>query len=301
MRDQSKAYLFGLATVLIWSTVASAFKLSLRYLDVVQLLFISSVVSVLVLLAIILIQGRLDQLRGLSWRDIGLSIFLGFLNPFAYYLVLFKAYDLLPAQEAQPLNYTWAITLSLLSVPLLKQRLRLVDLAALLVSYSGVYVISTRGQLTALDFSNPEGVALALGSTIIWALYWIYNTRDRLDPACRLFLNFLFGTVLVGVVFFFGGHAQGLNLPGLAGAVYIGFFEMGVTFVLWSTALKLSTSAARVSILIYLSPFTSLVFIHYLVGEAILPSTIAGLVLIVAGISLQHLLKPAEAAREVKA
>jgi drug/metabolite transporter (DMT)-like permease len=199
------------------------------------------------------------------------------------------------------LNYTWAITLSLLSVPLLKQRLRLVDLAALFISYSGVYVISTRGELGAMSFSNPEGVALALGSTIIWALYWIYNTRDRLDPACRLFLNFLFGTVLVGIVFFAGGHAHSLPLKGLLGAGYIGVFEMGVTFVLWSTALKLSTSAAKVSILIYLSPFTSLVFIHYLVGEVILPSTIAGLILIVVGIGVQHLIKPREAAREAEA
>ena len=36
---------------------------------------------------------------------------LGLLNPVAYYLVLFKAYDLLPAQVAQPINYAWPIVL----------------------------------------------------------------------------------------------------------------------------------------------------------------------------------------------
>ena len=33
----------------------------------------------------------------------------GFLNPFLYYIILFKAYSLLPAQEALSLNYTWPL------------------------------------------------------------------------------------------------------------------------------------------------------------------------------------------------
>jgi len=44
-----------------------------------------------------------------------------------------------------------------------------------------------------------------------------------------------------------------------------------------------------VSNLIFLSPFLALFFIHFLVGETILPSTVAGLFLIVAGIGLQQL------------
>ena len=43
MHDQKKAYLYGLATVLLWSTVASAFKLALRYLDPAQLLLYARV------------------------------------------------------------------------------------------------------------------------------------------------------------------------------------------------------------------------------------------------------------------
>ena len=288
MKQQSKATLFALATVLIWSTVASAFKISLRHLAVVQLLFFSCLASVAVLGCIILIRNKLVHLKELTRRDIHLSLGLGFLNPFAYYLVLFKAYDLLPAQEAQPLNYTWAITLSLLSVPLLKQRLKPWDLAALGLSYSGVFWISVRGDWAALHFSSPLGVVLALGSTVIWALYWIFNTRDPMDPACRLFLNFCFGSLFTGLVMLFG---PGFSLPGpagLAGAVYVGFFEMGVTFVLWGTALKLSRTALQVSIFIYLSPFLSLILIHFLVGETILPSTVIGLILIMAGIGLQQ-------------
>jgi len=290
MHRQTAATLYALSAVLLWSTVASAFKISLRTLSIIELLFFASLASILAQGAIVVLSGQLAVLVRVTRRDLAFSALLGLLNPFGFYLVLFKAYDLLPAQEAQPLNFTWAITLSLLSVPLLKQPLRLVDLMALLISYTGVYVIATRGDVAGLSFSSPLGVVLALGSTVIWALYWIANTRDPLQPACRLVLNFVFGTLYISLV----AAMTGLDLPtytGLAGAAYVGFFEMGFTFILWSQALKLTTSASRVSIFIYLAPFLSLVFIHFLVGEAILPSTIVGLVFITAGIGLQQLVK----------
>jgi drug/metabolite transporter (DMT)-like permease len=78
------------------------------------------------------------------------------------------------------------------------------------------------------------------------------------------------------------------NTLGLLGAVYIGFFEMGITFVVWLKALRLSETTAQVSNLIYLVPFLSLIVIYFTIGETILPSTIIGLVFIVSGVLLQR-------------
>jgi drug/metabolite transporter (DMT)-like permease len=289
MHNQKKAYLYGLLTVFFWSTVASAFKLSLKYLDYLQLLLYSSTVSILVLTGILLLQGKGRRLFSCSGRAYLRSLMLGFLNPFLYYTVLFKAYDLLPAQEAQPLNYTWAITLTLLSIPLLNQRIGVKDIVAVFVSYSGVLVISSHGHLLSFRFSNPVGAALALGSTVIWALYWIYNTKDDRDPVVGLLLNFVFGLPWVVAACLVFSTLWISNIRGLLGAVYVGIFEMGITFVLWLSALKLSENTAKVGNLIFMSPFLSLVFIHYLVGEDILPSTFVGLMLIVAGLIIQQL------------
>jgi drug/metabolite transporter (DMT)-like permease len=288
MYNEKKASLYGLITVLLWSTVASAFKLSLRYLDHCQLLFYSSIVSILVLASILALKGKITLLFSCSRKQYLRSLVLGILNPFVYYLVLFKAYDLLPAQEAQPLNYTWAITLALLSVPLLKQRIRLINFFALLVSYSGVVMISTHGDIFGFRFSNPLGVALALGSTVIWSLYWIYNIKDNRDPVAGLLLNFLFGMPFVFAFTLLFSNLQIPNIYGFLGAAYVGVFEMGITFVLWLSALRLSRNSARLGNLIFISPFLSFIFIHFLVGERILPSTLTGLVLIVAGVVIQQ-------------
>lgn len=288
MNDERQATLYGLSAVLLWSTIATAFKLSLRHLQPIELLLFAGFFSTVLLGAILFVQGKLHLVLENNRHDLLLSVMLGALNPFLYYLILLKAYDLLPAQQAQPLNYTWAITLSLLAVPLLKQRVVARQWLALLISYAGVLVISTEGRPFSLQFTDPLGVALALGSTIIWALYWIFNTRDKRDPIVGLFTNFLCGFPFVLVCYLLMSDRALPSWEGLLGAAYVGTFEMGACFVLWLMALKKTNNMARISNLIFLSPFLSLVLIHYLVGEDILPATFIGLILIIAGLLVQQ-------------
>lgn len=289
MPNQTKAYIFALISVLLWSTVASAFKISLRYLSPVELLFYAACFSCVVLFIALGLQNKLHLLLhidGATWRT---SLLFGFLSPFLYYLILLRAYDLLPAQQAQPLNYTWAITLSLLSVPLLGHRLRLMEILAVLVSYVGVLVISTQGELLSLKFENPLGVALALGSTVIWAFYWIVNTKDKRDPVLGLFLNFLCSLPLIGIYLLITEGFRSIGLAGVLGSAYVGTFEMGIAFISWLLAMKLTQSTARIANLIFISPFLSLVLIHFIVGEQIMISSVVGLIFIVAGLLIQTL------------
>jgi drug/metabolite transporter (DMT)-like permease len=295
LKDQKKAYIFALIAVFFWSTVAVAFKLTLTELhhDHIQMLFLASVSSLFILFVSILFsQKKLHLLKDLTVKDYLFSAFLGALNPFVYYLILFKAYDLLPAQEAQPLNFTWSIMLVLLSIPILKQKISWKSIIAILVSFFGVYVISTRGDVTSFRFSNPFGATLALSSAVIWALFWIYNSKDDKDAAVRLFLNFVFGTIYITITVLIFSDISSISLRGLLGGTYIGFFEMGLTFLLWSKALKLSITTAKVSNLIFLAPFLSLVLIHFIVpNEDVLLSTFVGLIFIVAGILFQRKIK----------
>lgn len=288
MKNQKTAMLFGLGTVLLWSTVATAFKLALADLAPVQMLLVACTASVVVMAIILVLQKRWYLVFSLHKKQYAQSFAMGLINPCLYYFLLFGAFDRLPAQEAQPLNYTWALVLAYLSVPFLGHRLRKLDILAGLVCYTGVVVIATRGAVTSLSFSDPLGVALAIGSTLVWASYWIIATRDTRDPVVGLFLNFLFGLPVIALIC---GWTEGLALPitgSLAAAVYVGVFEMGIAFVFWSYAMKKAENTSKVSNLIFISPFLSLVFIYFILGEQILPSTYVGLVLIMVGLWLQQ-------------
>ncbi len=288
MERQTKAYLYAGATVGLWSTVASAFKLTLGHMGFLEMLLGASVVSLAALFVIVLAQGKLAVIAKSSTNDIARSAALGFLNPFLYYVILFKAYSVLPAQEAQPLNWTWPIMLVLLSIAILKQPIRWVSVLAIVISFSGVLVISTRGDVLAFRFTNLPGALLALGSSVIWALFWIYNVKDRRDEIVKLFLNFVFGSIFTLAAVLLFGDFRVPPMAGLFGVLWIGLFEMGITFVTWLKALQLSRTTAQVSNLVYAAPFLSLFLIHFIVGEEILPSTVVGLVLIVAGVVVQQ-------------
>ncbi len=289
MHNQTKAYLLTILAVTFWGTAASAFKIALQYVNPFILLFYSALFSTIALFVILLLHGKLGELSKIPGRSWCMAALLGFINPFFYYIVLFKAYSLLPGQIAMSLNYGWPLALTLLSVPILKQTLSRAQLLAVVISFAGAIIIATKGRLTAFDEINLLGVGLAIGSTIIWATFWLINAREPLDPVLKLFLGFCFG-LLYAALFspFFGG----IILPPIKAFVpliYIGLFEMGITFVLWLTALQLSSTAARVGNLIYISPFLSLVFLRIIIGEEIHLATFIGLFMIVGSIIYQEL------------
>ncbi len=288
MTSERRAIANASLAVLFWSTVATAFKLGLRFYSPLQLIFLASVVSLFVFGAIILLTARVKLVFQQSRRQIFRSVILGALSPAAYYLILFEAYRRLPAQVAQPLNYVWTIVLVLLAVPLLKQPLTLKKFAGILVGFSGAFVISTYGQLFSFKISDTLGVTLALLSSLVWALFWIYNTRDERDEVVKLFTNFVFGVVYLAIIMLIFRGFNGLRLDiHLLAPIYIGFFEMGITFYLWMRAMQLTDSSARISNLVFLSPFLSLVFIHFILGEKLFYTTFLGLFLIILGIIFQ--------------
>ncbi|WP_230369345.1 DMT family transporter [Paludibacterium denitrificans] len=286
MTDQKKAYLFGLSAVLAWSTVATAFKLSLSYLSPAQLLLYASLASLLSLCGVLAATGKLPLLWPTLRQHWRRSLLLGAVNPFIYYLILFKAYALLPAQEAQSINYTWALTMTLLAVPLLKQALRL-------RRYRGSTDLLSRGtgyrhawRIIVPAFFQHAGRGLCLGFDTVVG-YWIANTRDQRDPLVGLTLNFALSLPLSLVWCAVTGQLTSVAWQGIAGAAYVGALEMGFTFALWLTAMKLTRHTASIANLIFLSPLLSLGLIHLIVGEAILPSTLLGLGLILTGLLIQ--------------
>ena len=282
--SESKAVAFGLTAVLLWSTVASAFKIALNYVPPIILLFGAALVSVIVLAVILQCQGKLSlALKQLAQLNLN-TFLLGLINPVFYYLILFEAYDRLPAQVAQPVNYTWAITLSLLSVPILGHRLNRRDLLGLVLGYAGVVIISMAGK-NVTGHLDPIGLALALLSTLLWAGYWLLNTKSKKDPIIALFHNFLISLpVLSLLILFWPTIEMQWHWQGLTAIAYVGLFEMGLAFVFWQLALKHTNNSARIGTLIFISPFISLFLISAILKEPLQLQSFLGLGFIITGV-----------------
>lgn len=289
MTNQGKAYIYASIAIFFWSTVASVFKIALNYLDFVQLLFFATWTSFLVYLLTAILQGKIKRIFKSSIGEVLRSAMLGLLNPFIYYLVLFKAYSLLPAQVAQPLNMIWPIVLVFLSIPFLGQKIAVKSFIALFISFTGVYLISSQGNPFSFQITEPFGVLLAIGSSLIWSFYWIFNIRDRREELPKLLLNFFFASIYISILVPFVTTIHFGQIKGVLLAIYAGFFEMGFSFLFWLRALKLSKTSDKISNLVYIAPFISLILIHIFVKENIYWTTIAGLCLIVTGIIVEKI------------
>jgi drug/metabolite transporter (DMT)-like permease len=284
-----RSYFYAALAVLFWSTIPTVFKIGLGELEVIPMLTIATITSTVALLLIVLFNKKWELLKNSSRRELISSAFLGLINPTIYYIILLKAYKLLPGQVAQPLNMIWPIILVFLSVPILKQKIPARSFAALFISFAGVYIISSQGDPLHPGSSDPAGVALALGSSLFWAFYFIFNVKDKRDESVKLFTSFLFASVFLIIISAVTGNIHpGVSLKGLSASVYVGLFEMGITFFFWLKALQLAETSDKVSNLVYLAPFISMVFLYFIIKEHVYYTTPAGILLIISGIYIQN-------------
>lgn len=288
---ERQALLAGLSAVLLWSSVATGFKLSLTELTALQLVLLGSTISTLIFAIAAALAPATSKAPNTAPPGNLITLLkeaapLALINPLLYYPVVLAGYDRLPAQIAQPLNYTWAVVLALLAVPLLKQPLSARLLWGIAVSYAGAVIVVVGGQRAAWTNLDLQGLFYIALSTVLWALYWVLNTRTRSAPLTLMLASFSLALPPLALVTWWLDGWPPLTATSLGYGLWIGAVEMGITFLLWQRALRLTRAAARIGQLIFLAPFLGLIPIHLVLGEPILWTSVAGLVIIIGGLLL---------------
>lgn len=289
-KNNTLALIYAGLVLLLWSTVSSAFKIALRYWSPFELLFLASAVSFIVLTILMAGRKQFSDLKALPGKTLHQLLLAGLLNPLIYYLILFKAYDLLPAQYAQAINFTWPLVLALVAMLLRQEKFHYLRILALCISFGGAVILVLGGKQLPGGIS-AAGVLLAFASTLFWVFYWMITKTVRTGALISLWIPFATATAVLGILAIFLFRPDSISLPGVISALYVGLFEMSITFLLWLNALRRSSSTALISNFIYAVPFLSLFFIRYVLNEPIQPTTITGLMLILGGILLQMLIR----------
>lgn len=283
MKQTSKSYIYIALTIASWSTVATAFKLSLQHYSNYELVLVAAITAVVAFAIVISFQRKWHLLKTITYKDWKTLAITGLLSPVGYYLVLFKAYDLLPAQIASSINYSWPIVLTVLLAIVFKQRIHSLKYLGMIISLGGVSAISFASQSYEGEITGI-GLPLAFLSAFMWAIFWIISRKsDHIDNVLKLLIIFSFGLIylLIGTLF------VDIDLKfeiELMYAAYVGLFEMAIPFIFFGLALKKTDNPALINQLCFLSPFISLFIIKAVLKEEIFVGTIVGLILIVSGI-----------------
>ena len=289
--NSKNSILTGVLLILLiffWSTVASVFKLVLNEISYLNMLFYSSFFSTCSIFIYIMMRKRIHLMR-ISRKEMLKASLIGMMSPFLYYNILFKAYELLPAQEAQPLNYTWPIVLAVFAVIFLKEKITLYTIIGIIIAFFGVLFITTKGHPLSFRSSDILGDILALGSSLIWAFYWIVAVKRKDNYDVKMFFCFLFGTFYIFLEIILLGKLEFINMRNIMLSAYIGAFEMGITFLLWINILSRVTNRSSIILVTYIIPFISLFFIQIIVKEPIQVYSIVGLSFIVTGIITDYI------------
>lgn len=278
---KTPVWLWLTLAILSWSTVASACKWTLAFVHPFWMLLIATFTASFVLWLLLSFHPSCSVHQKIQWK----WVFIGLINPFLYYSLLFEAYRLSPAQEALVLNYTWAVALAILSAIVFKKALELKVLVGMLVSFSGVWLIISQGSL--LVPTLRLGNFLALISALIWAVYWILNMTHEEAPLAALFIQFVSAipAILMSAIIF-AGIPPSLTIQAILGSAYLGVFEMSLPFFWWLLVLRSSNQTTKAIHWIYLSPVLSMIWIALFLGEGIKPYAWYGLLLVIGGLLL---------------
>lgn len=289
-KNTKKSAFFSVTAMMLWSTVATAFFLALKNADFYEVLYVSIISSTVVLFTSVIILKKFRKI--FVRKDLLKSSIYGILNPFLYYIILFKAYSLLKIQVAQGLNYTWPIILSLLTALFLRQKISTKDIVSLVICFAGAMIIIFGfGGNNSLSEINIFGASLGVLSAFIWSFYWLLNLMDSRDEIVKTFQSFFFGSLYMSIFLLLTKNFSFSWGFGLLYSLYIGVFEMSLTFIIWIFALRTAVNASRAGNIIYLTPFVSLFFIRFVGKERIQLSTFLGLVIILSGIVVQNFYK----------
>ena len=279
-------YIFALLASFLWGSVSAIGKLLLTNLDSLQVLLFINLFAFLGLFMIVWFQNKKMVIRTYKKQDYFTFAWMGFLGVFLYPLFFFGALKLLPAQEAFIVNYLWPILVVVFAFLILKKIL------GIIFSFFGIVVVITNGDFSILHLSNVFGILLALAGAIVYGLFSVIGKKHNYDKFVSMMFYYFFSLfyALIAVLVF--SKIPAISVHQFFGLIWLGFFTSGLGFVFWFLALKYGDTA-KVSSIIFITPFISLIYIYFIAGEKILISSILGLVFISIGIFIQSIKKEA--------
>lgn len=281
-----KSYLYAAVAIFFWSTTTSVSKLLLNSITTIQVLAVSSIFATLFLALVNWKKGNFSQIKHYRLQDYLVLLGVGFLGIFAYRLLLFQGVARMLASQAMIVNYLWPIMAVLAGCVFLKEKLTIRKAIAVVMSFVGVIIVTTGGDITALTGTNLTGTCYCAVAAVIYGVFVAINKGLKYDSfVSMMFYN---GVAAICAIFVAVVDSQTLllTLPQNLGLAWVGVCNTAIGFVAWDVAMK-TGDTAKVANLAYITPFLSLVVAYFLLGDPITIWSVGGLIVIVAGIFLQ--------------
>lgn len=285
-KHMKKEYGLALLAVFLWSTLSPVTKIVLNTIPNMEALCIGSLVAFLFLLLLNGYTKKLLIIREWKAQDYLWVCGMGFVGLFLYYAFYYYGIRVMTAQDACIINYLWPLMIVVFSVFILKEKMNVKKLLAVLLSFAGVVMVATKGNIANIDMTNLKGILSCVAAAVCYGLFSVYNKKKAYDQNVGMMFFFGVAALASGVVSILTEEIQTLNRIQLAGSLWIGVFVNAIAYLAWGIALN-NGETAKISNLAYITPFLSMLVSFVLLEEPLSLWSFGGLVLIVAGIFIQ--------------
>lgn len=279
-----KSYVFAGVAIFFWSTIATVSKLLLSQMDSMQVVGISSLFAFLFLLILNILKGNLKELRSYKVKDYLTIALLSILGIFGYHLLLYLGMERMEGGKAFIINYLWPLMIVLFACLLLKEKFTLRKMLAILLSFAGVFAVSSTGS----GETQLAGILFCISAAVVYGLFSVLNKKCNYNNYLCMMLCYLVAFLLSAVYMLIRRTPLSLDLPQTLGLLWNGICTYAIAYTLWAIALA-KGETAKISNLAYITPFLSLIWTTLILKEPFQPISLLGLLCIVGGILIQNI------------
>ena len=132
----------ALGAILLWGIMPTCTKLLVTQIEPMFALALTSLFASLFLALYYAFAGKLKEIRNISANAFLRMTAIGSLGVFFYSFFYYSGNTLLPAQTAYIINDLWPACIILFSCMILKEKLTVGKLLAVLMSFAGVVIVA---------------------------------------------------------------------------------------------------------------------------------------------------------------
>lgn len=280
-----KTYFFAAAAIFVWSTIATISKILLGNLTSFQVLNISALFGAVFLLVVNIATGSIKKLKAFKVKDYLITTLIGLTGTCFYNLFYYGGASRMLASQAFIVNYLWPIMSVVFACILLKERMTVRKIVAIALSFLGVIIV-TGGDLLRFDKNTIIGAFSCILAALSYGLFTALNQKYSYDKWLAMMIAYVATFLLTTVVNAIKGDMFIPDFNQTLGLMWNGVFVLAVGSTCWALALE-SGKTAKISNLAYITPFLSLVWTFFVLGEPIKLTSILGLTVIILGIFIQ--------------
>ena len=275
-----------LFAVISWGISFVATKIALGEITPITLIIIRLIMAVFLLVIIAKVTGRDFSIN----RKNHSYIFLLALIAVFHLWIQVTGLKYTTVSNTGWIIGTAPVFMALLGFIFFKEKLRLINIAGIVVAFFGLLLLIGRGDFSKINLISNKGDVMVLASSFTWSVYSLVNKKISLSYPPLMTILYLFLTMAILLIPFNISHEVFESVIHLTrnawiSLIFLGFICSGVSYVLWAQALS-EMDTAKVGAFLYFEPFVTIFAAWLILNEHITLVIILSGLIITAGVIL---------------